>query len=344
MTEIKPKTSTGAWVSKGGKPTLRTISEISGLAVPTVSRALSDAPDIGKDTKKLVRKIAADIGYVPNRAGVRLRTGRTNVVSLVMPTEQEMMNTTARLIYSIAAGLKNTAYHLIVTPYAPEDDPLVPIKYIVETGSADAVIFNQTLFDDPRVDYLLDRGFPFATHGRTRRMDEHAWFDFDNTAYASIAMTELARRGRNRVLLVHPPEDQNYSIDMQAGAKAAASDLNCELVMVKGFTSDDTNETIRQGLLQTFRNHGVFDAIITAGSNAALAAIAAVEDLGLVIGDDIDIFAKETIPFLKLVRKEVLLIEEDVFDTGTFLAGAAIHAIRNRGEPPMQSLDVPTRP
>ena len=69
-----------------------------------------------------------------------------------------------------------------------------------------------------------------------------------------------------------------------------------------------------------------------------------VEDLGLVIGDDIDIFAKETIPFLKLVRKEVLLIEEDVFDTGTFLAGAAIHAIRNRGEPPMQSLDVPTRP
>ena len=66
------------------KPTLKTISELSGLAVATVSRALNDAPDIGADTKKLVRRIAADIGYVPNRAGVRLRTGRTNVITLVL--------------------------------------------------------------------------------------------------------------------------------------------------------------------------------------------------------------------------------------------------------------------
>jgi len=72
-----------------GKPTLKTIAQMSGLAVPTISRALNDAPDIGNSTKELVRKIAAEIGYVPNRAGVRLRTGRTNVISLVMSTEHD---------------------------------------------------------------------------------------------------------------------------------------------------------------------------------------------------------------------------------------------------------------
>ena len=91
MTKAKP-TSAAAPVSLAlaEKPTLKTISRISGLAVPTVSRALNDAPDIGADTKKLVRKIADEIGYVPNRAGVRLRTGRTNVISLVMSTEHDM--------------------------------------------------------------------------------------------------------------------------------------------------------------------------------------------------------------------------------------------------------------
>ena len=68
----------------GEKPTLKTISRMSGLAVPTVSRALSDAPDIKNETKILIRRIAKEIGYVPNRAGVRLRTGRTNVISLVV--------------------------------------------------------------------------------------------------------------------------------------------------------------------------------------------------------------------------------------------------------------------
>ena len=66
------------------KPTLKTIAELSGLAVPTVSRALNDAPDIGAKTKEKVRRIADEIGYIPNRAGVRLRTGRTNVVSLML--------------------------------------------------------------------------------------------------------------------------------------------------------------------------------------------------------------------------------------------------------------------
>ena len=72
--------------------------------MPTVSRALNDAPDIGAETKARVRRIAAEIGYVPNRAGVRLRTGRTNVISLVLSTEHDQMNHTARLISSVAGG------------------------------------------------------------------------------------------------------------------------------------------------------------------------------------------------------------------------------------------------
>ena len=40
----------------GTKPTLKTISRLSGLAVPTVSRALNDAPDIGVQTLDQARK------------------------------------------------------------------------------------------------------------------------------------------------------------------------------------------------------------------------------------------------------------------------------------------------
>ncbi|MEZ5767451.1 MAG: LacI family DNA-binding transcriptional regulator [Paracoccaceae bacterium] len=174
------------------KPTLKTISELSGLAVATVSRALNDAPDIGADTKKLVRRIAADIGYVPNRAGVRLRTGRTNVITLVLSTEPDTMDHTARLITSIAEELRDTRFHLTITPFFPDQDPMQPVRYVVETGSADAVILNQTQPDDPRVRYLAERGFPFATHGRTDMGLEHNWFDFDNTAYGRIAVETLA--------------------------------------------------------------------------------------------------------------------------------------------------------
>jgi len=84
------------------RPTLKTIAAETGLAIATVSRALKDASDISEDTKKRVRETAERLGYRPNRAGVRLRTGKTNVIALVLSTEADVMNHTSKLIYSIA--------------------------------------------------------------------------------------------------------------------------------------------------------------------------------------------------------------------------------------------------
>ena len=149
------------------RPTLKTIAAETGLAVATVSRALKDASDIGEDTKKRVRETAERLGYRPNRAGVRLRTGKTNVIALVLSTEADVMNHTSKLIYSIAESLRGSAYHLVVMPFFGDQDPMDPVRYIVETGSADGVVLNQTQPDDPRVRYLAAHNLPFATHGRT---------------------------------------------------------------------------------------------------------------------------------------------------------------------------------
>lgn len=323
------------------KPTLKTISELSGLAVATVSRALSDAPDIGAETKARVRRIAAEIGYVPNRAGVRLRTGRTNVVSLVMSTEHEMMTMTARLISAVAEGLRGTPYHLNMTPYFPGDDPMKPIRYIVETGSADAVIFNQVEPDDPRIDYLMAKKFPFATHGRSNRAAEHAYFDFDNRTFAQLGVEALAAKGRRRILLIAPPLAQSYAGEMVEGATASAKANGVKLVIAEGVTSDGSSEAVGRYVRDLIGRDMAIDGILTGSPNATMAAITGFETLGREIGKEIDVFAKEAIPFLRMFRHDIMVIDEDVAKAGEFLARAAIHAAREPHMPPMQFLDVP---
>ena len=325
----------------GAKPTLKTISRLSGLAVPTVSRALSDAPDIGAETKKLVRRIADEIGYVPNRAGVRLRTGRTNVISLVLSTEHDMMNHTARLISSRAGALRGTPYHLIMTPYFPGEDPLKPIRYIVETGSADAVIFNQTQPEDPRVAYLMERHFPFATHGRTNWADRHAWFDYDNLAFGQLAVESLHARGRRNILLIAPPMMQTYAQHIVEGARKAALTYGVTLTESTTFSSDSGSEVVRAGVAATLADHPKVDGIICSSTAAVMAAVAALESAGRVLGRDIDVFGKEAIPFLRLFRPQIMALKEDVSQAGEFLARAAIQAVREPDLPPLQGLDVP---
>ncbi|GGL56617.1 LacI family transcriptional regulator [Wenxinia marina] len=340
----RPTPADGAPPAASGpraKPTLRTISEIAGLAVPTVSRALNDAPDIGAETKARVRRIAAEIGYVPNRAGVRLRTGRTNVISLVLSTEHDQMNHTARLISSIAAELTGTPYHMIMTPFAPDEDRMRPIRYIVETGSADAMIFNQIEPEDPRVAFLMERGFPFATHGRSVWADRHPWADFDNEAFGRVGVEALVSRRRHNLVLIAPPATQTYAQAMIGGARARAAGVGATLRVADGVTSDSPNADVRGWTAAAVAADPSIDGLIIGSTNATLAAVAGMEAEGFDVGTDIDIVAKEAMAFLKFFRDRILVVDEDVRTTGAFLARAAIRAVREPKEPPMQHLEVP---
>src|SRR4051812_24919002 len=65
--------------------TLREIADAAGVAVSTVSYALSGKGRVDPATRARVRTIAMDLGYSANRSARSLRLGRTGTVGLLMP-------------------------------------------------------------------------------------------------------------------------------------------------------------------------------------------------------------------------------------------------------------------
>ena len=322
------------------RPTLKTIAAETGLAIATVSRALKDAPDIGEETKRRVRETAERLGYRPNRAGVRLRTGKTNVIAVTLSTVSDMSNP-SQLIYSIAEALRGSAYHLVVMPFFPDQDPMDPIRYIVETESADGIVLNQTSVDDARVRYLVERGFPFVTHGRTHMGIEHCFFDFDNEAYARIGVQALHSKGRKHLLLIRPPTEHSYSVHMTKGfvEEAALHGLTSEVM--DEVTSDSTADMIEQALARRIARGPMVDGILTGSPSSAVAAVAGAEKAGRTIGRDFDIVSKEANHFLHRFRKEIIVVEENVGRAGSFLTKALMAAIERRAPERGQFLDRP---
>ena len=337
MTESPPS------LVETGRPTLKTIAAETGLAVATVSRALKDAPDIGEETKRRVRETALRLGYRPNRAGVRLRTGKTNVIALVLSTEADVMNHASRLIYSAVEALRGTAYHVVIMPFFGDEDPMAPIRYLVETESADGVILNQTMIDDPRVRYLTEQGLPFATHGRTETELHHPYFDYDNEAFARITTFELARRGRKRMLLVAPPQTQAYAGHMIKGFRDACAELGLLGEVLETVHSDSGAVQIEAAIAARMAQPLPPDGLLVGSTTAAMAAVNGAEQLRLKIGVDYDLAAKEALNFLLRFRREIIVLHEDVAKAGNFLAHALIAAIEHRTLDPAQFLDKPTQ-
>lgn len=55
---------------------MKDISAVCGVSVATVSKALNDQNDIGKETKRRIRQVAEEMGYFPNTAAKMLKTNR----------------------------------------------------------------------------------------------------------------------------------------------------------------------------------------------------------------------------------------------------------------------------
>lgn len=324
--------------TRQNRPTLKTIADLSGLAVPTVSRALNDAPDIGKETKKRVRAIADRIGYVPNRAGLRLRTGKTNVISLVLGAENDISDHMGQLVSSVANELRTTRYHMIVTPYSPSEDPMIAVRYIVETGSADALILNRIEVDDARVAWLMDRKFPFATYGRSKWRDQHPYFDFDNHSYGRKAAHKLLEMGHDNIVLVSPPPDQNYAQDMRSGIEDELRGTGAKFCILPDVTSDDEPEAIKARVAQFLVDRPEINGIIAPSATTAIFTVLGAESVGRIIGPELGLVGKQAMDFLQHFRPNITVVHENVRDAGTFLAKAAIQAIEKPDLPPMNHL------
>lgn len=214
-----------------------------------------------------------------------------------------------------------------------------PIRYIVETRSADAIILNQVAPEDERVRYLMDHNFPFATHGRSLWCDQHPYYDFDNDVVGEGATRLLASRGRKNILVVAPPRDQFYAKHLIDGCNRAAADLGIQALPHPTVTSDSPRVPLTSEIGQFLQEHPEIDAIICASTSSAMAAVAGLERIGRRLGDNIDVFAKEAVPILEWFRPGILTVFEDVTAAGAFVARAAMQAVRAPDEPPLQFLE-----
>src|SRR5690606_5431554 len=109
--------------------------------------------------------MARELCYHPSRAGLRLRTGKTNVLSLVLDTEEQIGSFLSQIVFGITDGLQGTPYNLIITPCSKHGDPVAPIRQLVETEAVDGIIISRIEPADLRVKYMIERGMPFVTHG-----------------------------------------------------------------------------------------------------------------------------------------------------------------------------------
>ena len=91
------------------------VARIAGVSTATVSRALSQPQRVRDDTRELVQRAVAKLGYVPDAAGRALASGRTRTVGCVIPTLDHAIF--ARSTHALQNALSQAGYQLLVASH-----------------------------------------------------------------------------------------------------------------------------------------------------------------------------------------------------------------------------------
>ncbi|MBZ9603293.1 LacI family DNA-binding transcriptional regulator [Phyllobacterium chamaecytisi] len=91
---------------------LKDIAEAAGVSTITVSRALRGLPLVKPDTRKQITEIANRLGYVPNQVASSLRSRKTGLIAVIVPTVAGSIFSDT--VNSISNELGKAGYQIII--------------------------------------------------------------------------------------------------------------------------------------------------------------------------------------------------------------------------------------
>lgn len=320
--------------------TLKTIAEVTGLSLSTVSLSLRGGTTLKQETRDKVNEAARALGYVPDRAGVRLRTGKTNVIALVLDGSEDSIDFARNMIQGIGHAIKGTRYHLTVIPEFERHLSTDTINYILSNRTADGVIITHTGPRDPRVQMMIDADFPFVSHGRTEFYTPHAYHDFHSEDFAALAVRRLAGKGcRNLMLVIGDDSTTNYHNIVTSFRKEAAR-AGIETRVLEGTAQLSPAETRKVGLdLAVAQDRP--DGIICDSEMRTIALVGGLTEGGVTLGREVQLIYKQTSGILPTLFPQMDSIREDVFAAGGELTRLLLRRIEGAPVKELQTLAEP---
>lgn len=323
--------------------TIKDVALALGLSAATVSRALAGNTRIPEDTRQRVIRMADELGYVVNRAAQSLATGRSaGFVGLVLtdPGYGREDSYLGEFISGLGTGLAGFGADLFLSAIPQGQSELSVIRNIVSTRRADGLVLARTAEVDRRVDYLLEQGFPFVTHGRVLR-DEglFPWVDTDGEAAFAEAFDLLHTLGHRRLALMTIEEPMTFRLHRTEGLQRAIEARGDPAVSLDIVTAPRHDAALRRDAIR--RMLSVPDrptAVLALFDGLALSVLAEAEAAGLSVPGDLSVIGFDNIASAAHARPGLTTFDSGTVEGGQMLARMLVERIATGVEAPAQSM------
>lgn len=321
----------------GMPATLRDVAEHAGVAVRTVSNVVSGYAHVSDRMRERVMRSIEELDYRPNPVARTLRTGRSGVLTLVVPEiEAPFFSQQAAEIIKAA---DDVGLHVIIDQTGNDHERERQLLLGEDrTMLSDGMIFTPLVTPAELAEMKTTRSTPLVLLGEHEFDGRFDHVAIDNVAAARDAVAHLIGLGRRRIAAIGAQPDEEYATPRQrtAGYVLAHEDarLTRDVALMRAAVHYSRPEGY-QAAAELLALPDRPDAIFCYSDVLAMGAIRAVFDAGLSVPDDVAVIGVDDIEEGRYARPSLSTVSLDL----PFIAKAAIRRITARMENP----DLPAR-
>lgn len=277
-----------------GRPTRRVtvvdVARAAGVSAGTVSNAISGKRKVEAETLKRIQAAVETLGYRPNLAARRMRTGRTNTIAIysTMPVAVAAGASKLGFLMEIAASAAIAALDanlsLILVP--PIDDPIATLRNI----PMDGIIVVEPAAHDPVLEMMQDIGVPTVCVGKPIG-SASVYVDLDYRQMAEMLIDHLLEAGARKFPLIigASARQSNIVFEQVYLEKAAENGMPIRVISLPEQRAESSTEAAVLELLET-QEH--FDGLLVPIDAMATGAMRALKAKKVVIPEAVRVVTR----------------------------------------------------
>lgn len=325
---------------------MKDISKVCGVSVATVSKALNNHSDIGEETKQYIKKVAREMGYLPNSAARALKTNRTHSIGVLFADDARSGLTHdyfAGVLDSFKRMAEKCGYDLtFINSSKNRADSMTYLEHSRYRGY-DGVVIACIDFTDPEVLELVQSNIPVVTIDYV--FNGHISIISDNVSGMRDLMEYICRMGHKKIAYIHGANTGSSSTvttnrlsSFYRTAEQFGIEIPAEYVREGSYRDTDRSYRITNEMLDLPNPP---TCIIYPDDFAAFGGVNALRERGLQIPGDISVAGYDGIQAARHLSPRITTLRQDTEQIGFVAARELISLIERPKSTIIQQITVP---
>jgi LacI family transcriptional regulator len=302
------------------KNTIHDIARKLNITASTVSRALNDHPRISEATKKAVQKTAQKLNYQPNHIAAALRSGKSNIIGIIVPTiDRSFFASIVRGIEEIANASRYNV--MICQTYDNYEKEIATVEALLN-ARVDGIMASHAK-ETKDFDHFLkvrEKGIPVILFDRANDDLEVSQVVVDDFLGAYKATEHLIQQGCKRIahftntlkITIYKERLRGYREALLAhGLKYDES-----LIVESNLQLEDG----RDGMIKLLSLDQHPDAVFSASASSAMGALQVLKERGIKVPQDVALVAFTNESFTSFSDPAITAVEQHSMRMGNAAA------------------------